>query len=321
MSAESPKNILIVGAGQLGSRYLQGLAKCRIPLNIFVQDINPASLKVAEQRWTEVYSSQKNIVVSFLSALSSLPNLMDIAIVATTANSRVQVVNDILKNVTVQNWILEKILAQSELDLDKLSRAIGSSNAWVNTPRRMLSWHQKIKSTLDINSPLTMTVDGGAWGLACNSVHFLDLLSWLTGETLQHISTSNLRSDWIPAKRPGNFEIFGSIEAEFSSGSKAILTASEGDVFYNLSIQDSGYVWKIQEEKGIAIRSDGLEIPGRIPYQSEMSAELVESILKERYCGLPVLAESISIHKVFIRSLLEHWRKSHQSGDKFLPIT
>ena len=35
-----PALILISGAGQLGSRYLQGMKKCNLPLTIFVHDCN-----------------------------------------------------------------------------------------------------------------------------------------------------------------------------------------------------------------------------------------------------------------------------------------
>ncbi len=46
--------VLISGAGQLGSRYLQGLAKCRLPLRIVVQDNSRDSLERAQLRWNEV---------------------------------------------------------------------------------------------------------------------------------------------------------------------------------------------------------------------------------------------------------------------------
>ena len=45
--------ILIAGAGQLGSRYLQGLANCQNTLDIYVQDISKQSLQIAKQRWEE----------------------------------------------------------------------------------------------------------------------------------------------------------------------------------------------------------------------------------------------------------------------------
>ena len=41
--------ILLVGAGQLGSRYLQGLAAFPKPLDIYVMDVSLSSLKQAEE--------------------------------------------------------------------------------------------------------------------------------------------------------------------------------------------------------------------------------------------------------------------------------
>ena len=54
------KKVLLVGAGQLGSRYLQGLAKVSIPLEIHVLDISESSLRIAEARWNEVDTSEKD---------------------------------------------------------------------------------------------------------------------------------------------------------------------------------------------------------------------------------------------------------------------
>ena len=47
--------ILIAGAGQLGSRYLQGMANCRNTLDIYVQDISEQSLQIAKQCWEQVF--------------------------------------------------------------------------------------------------------------------------------------------------------------------------------------------------------------------------------------------------------------------------
>ena len=53
-SDHNSATILIAGAGQLGSRYLQGLANCQNNLNIFVLDISEQSLQIAKQRWEQV---------------------------------------------------------------------------------------------------------------------------------------------------------------------------------------------------------------------------------------------------------------------------
>lgn len=314
--------ILISGAGQLGSRYLQGLAKCRLPLRIYVQDIYAASLDRAEQRWNEVFGLETQHEVSFHPSFESLPRQLDIAIVATTADVRPRVVGEIASHTAVQFWVLEKVLAQSESGLDEIMSHIGEgSGAWVNTPRRMMPWHQQVRAQLDLNHPMTLKVEGGMWGLACNSIHMLDLFAWWTGETLQEICTDRLSLTWFEGKRQGNWEVSGILEAKFSGGSRALLSAKESENSDVLWVGDDHLSWSIKEAEGLATRSDGIEIPGRIVYQSEMSAGLVESLLEGGRCDLPTLAESAALHRVFIRSMLEHWKRAGNHAATFVPIT
>ena len=80
-----PRTVLISGAGQIGSRYLQGLARCRLPLRIFVQDVDSVSLERASQRWHEVGAAPSFHQVSFITQLDLLPAHLDIAVLATTA--------------------------------------------------------------------------------------------------------------------------------------------------------------------------------------------------------------------------------------------
>ena len=158
------RKILIAGAGQLGSRYLQGLAKCRLPLSIYVQDIYDESLVRAEQRWNEVLGTETRHVVSFHKSFESLPQQLDIAIVATNADVRPRVIGEIASLSAVRYWVLEKVLAQSESGLDEIvSNTRNSSGAWVNTPRRMMPWHQQVKSQLGLKQPMTLEVQGGLW--------------------------------------------------------------------------------------------------------------------------------------------------------------
>jgi len=315
--------ILIAGAGQLGSRYLQGLAHSVMPLQIHVQDPSVESLKRAQERWDEVASFANDLhAVSFHSTLANIPENIDLTIVATTAHDRPLVVKQINTHAQVRFWILEKVLGQSEVALDAIVDSVSrNGRVWVNTPRRMLDWHKAIKSYLPQGQPLTLYVNGGAWGLACNSIHFLDMFAWFTGETLQDIDTSQLKTQWIKAKRAGSWEVMGTVIAKFSSGSVAHLTASEGEIFYHFEMQVGEHVWFIDEDKGIAKRSDGIDLLGRLPYQSEVSALLVETILRSGDCELPTLQESVAIHKVFIRHLLEHWQRNMDQRAALLPIT
>jgi hypothetical protein len=277
---------------------------------------------VAQERWIEMATPATPHQVTFHSSLETIPLKLDIAVVATTARVRPQVVREIASYSSVRYWILEKVLAQSEAGLDEMVAQVGlEAKAWVNTPRRMLSWHQQIKSKLSHNGPLSLEVYGGSWGLACNAVHYLDMFAWWTGETLEEVDTLQLDSRWVEAKRPGNWEIFGTLHARFSGGSVATLSAQEGEVFYKFELEDGARTWLIDEAAGTATRSDGLALPGRLPFQSEVSGALVESILVSGTCELPTLSQSLAIHRPFIASLLSHWRATVDAQANAIPIT
>jgi predicted dehydrogenase len=320
---DSLARVLVAGAGQLGSRYLQGLAACRRPLRIEVYDVDADALLVAEKRWHEVFRPESGHSASFHLGIDVLSSVFDVAIVATTAHVRPAVVKAVSAHAEVKNWILEKVLAQSETGLDEIAACVGpDARAWVNTPRRMLPWHAEVKALLPATgAPMGMEVDGGMWGLACNSIHFLDLFSWWSGQDLVSVDTSGLAGAWIEGKRAGNWEVLGTIAAAFSGGSRMTLHVQPGEVFYTFNLLAGDQRWQMTEQTGTAVRSDGLSVPGRIPFQSEVSGPLVDAILESRSCLLPTLEESIRMHRVFIRSLLQHWRATMSADANAVPIT
>ena len=315
-----PALILISGAGQLGSRYLQGMAKCSSPLRIFVHDCNKRSIELAKKRWDEVSSQNNAHVVSYITSLKKLPRTIDIAIVSTTADVRLSAVNDICKNTNVNYWILEKVLVQSENDLDKLISTINSSNAWVNTTRRLMPWYQNIRKQLDCSSPTRFEVKGGSWGLACNAIHFLDLFSWWSGESLQNLYTEDLNKNWFESKRINYWEVLGELKAEFSGGSVANIYADETNEPELIRVINN-HSWYISEKDGLAKRSDGIIISGNIIFQSDLTAPLIESILDYGSCNLPLLKESAELHRVFIRHMYEHWKRAGNPLATYVPIT
>ncbi len=314
--------VLVAGAGQLGSRYVQGLSKCALPLSIHVVDVSPESLLVAEQRWNEVAIVGFGHEISFHDSFDEIPGRIEVAIVATTAGVRPSVVEKIADRSVVRYWVLEKVLAQSEAGLEKIiAHVSGCAGAWVNTPRRMMPWHKQIKLELGLKQPMVLRFNGGAWGLACNAVHLLDLLAWWSGEALEEVGTEALQSHWVGSKRPGFFEIFGMLEATFTCGTKAFLTAELDAQNEYLELTDGDLTWLINEGEGVASRSDGKVVTGDIRYQSQMSAELVESILERGSCDLPTLDESVELHRFFLRRMLEHWRLCADSDAVDVPIT
>lgn len=326
--------ILIAGAGQVGSRYLQGMAKCWNTLNIFLYDVSDQSLQLAKMRWEEVFHnvSQSKVgdvidtatqhKVTFSTSLKKIPKQIDIAIVATNADVRPLVIKQIVTTCKVKFWVLEKVLAQSEVALDEIaSLTQGSEGSWVNTNRRMMVWHQQIREKLRSDTPLRITGSGSLWGLACNGVHYLDLVSWWTSETLKTIDISGLDSQWIESKRKGFFEVTGNISAYFSGGTHLKLESRLEGAPFIMKVEGQKKNCTIDENKGIVSDVDGIIATGKNEMQSTMTSRLVDDLLAKRKCRLPKLSESMEIHRVFLRSLLKQWNNVHSKNVDTLPIT
>lgn len=141
-------------------------------LDISVIDPSNQSLGIAKEMLAEVESSSHSI--RFLNSIAEGEDPVDLCIVTTPAHCRAEVVTAISVLHEVSAWILEKVLAHSSQQVNQIERALaGHPRAWVNIPRRLMAWHQKIKVQLLARGPdpLQVRIFGGNWGLACNSLH------------------------------------------------------------------------------------------------------------------------------------------------------
>ena len=325
---------MIAGAGQLGSRYLQGLAECLNPLRIFVVDPAEESQRLASERWALAGGPDTKHSVSFHNQLDDVSTEMDVAIIATTAQVRPSVVEDTAARAQVGTWILEKVLAQSELGLDRIAAAIGDQpNAWVNTWGRMTPWYRQMRSQ-DCDGPVRFGVEGGSWGLACNTIHFLDLMAWWTNEQLVLVNADGLDDNWVAGGRPGNLEVSGVLTASYSGGTIGRLCAAppeSGDIVAGrenptrMWIEREKPVWHVADPcsgtEGVATRPDGRKLRGRIELQSERTAPLVDGLIDTGTCDLTDLETSVKQHRALLHALLVSWRKVAGSDSNAVPIT
>jgi hypothetical protein len=148
----------------------------------------------------------------------------------------------------------------------------------------------------------------------------MDVLAWWSGERSLDINTEALDPEWLPAKRKGFLEVFGSMSVVYTEGSRLTLTADYDAAPIEIKVDVGGLVWSISDSEKMARRSDGLELPGRVDLQSEMSAGLVDLILTTSACTLPTLVDSVETHRVLLRGLREHLIRFGGSGDP-VPIT
>lgn len=317
------RRILLIGAGQLGSRYLQGLTKADLRMNVCVVDPIDQSLEVAKQRWLEAGGNKSGHQVEWHRDLGAQDNLVDLAIISTPSSGRAALVAEVASIAKPHYWVLEKVLAKSSRELDFIKASTAEAKGiWVNTARRLMTWQQQIKTQLAGQGPLCVTRSGGLWGLACNSIHFIDLVAWWTGESLVTVDSTSLDSQWFESKRPGYFEVAGELVARFSGGTVLVLhsqpDAAEEVIHVDLQ---NGAKWVINEGKGVACGPGDAVISGRVEYQSEMTAPLVTEILTNGTCSLPTLQVSSAQHAIFLDAMLTHWNRSQNRNAQEVPIT
>jgi len=315
--------VLLIGAGQLGSRYLQGLVVSKHDLEITVVDPSSESLRTAKSRWIEAGGEKSSHQVRWLESLPSNLQRVDVALIVTSSKGRANLVEKIAKSINVRYWVLEKVLTQSVEELRAIQSALARCDgAWVNTPRRMMSWYQSLKNAFANRGSLEVSYSGGLWGLACNSIHVIDLVAWWSGEALVAVDTSDLDHHWYESNRAGYFEITGELVAHFSAGTSLHLSSKEGAQAQPIQVALSdGVIWEVDEPAGTARSSTGEQLDGRIEFQSQLSGRLVNDILQRGKCDLPSLDESSSMHKIFLDAMLAHWNLSQNRDDDRVPIT
>ena len=323
-------NLLLVGAGQVGSRHLQSCLKFHEKLEIYVVDSSKESLAMSRSRASEIDSLIKH-EVHYLTELDSVNELkFDFLIIATGAGPRLSILNNVLEKFTIKSAILEKVLFQKTDDYLSAGRIINEKkvNSFVNCPRRVHPFYKKIKEKY-ITKELGVVLNcrGGEWvGLGCNSIHYLDLLNFLTDENVIEIDVGFLDKEIKNSKREGNVEFTGIIKGTFSSGSKISIESIAGsNLNSTLEILSNDFTILIDElTGGFKIYKEEILIEDSsfdILYQSDLTHLMLEQIEKTGSCELIDFHDSVNLHQEFISKLLEHYNKISGNSTKTLPIT
>ena len=315
----NPK-VLIAGAGQLGSRYLQGLAKSTDALESYVFDISSDSLTRTEQRWSESNPAGTHFV-HYISDLNLLAKTLDLVIVSSTADVRTELVKQIVNHSNVKHWLLEKVLCQSIGEIADLRELLAKANSvWVNTCMYLWPLYRNIRALYPQGSNIQASFSGFR-GLSCNACHYIDFVSRWNGAPLTDVNVSGLHRGWHACKRLGFFDIDGKILMSFAEGSTLMLSSERNNLSYQVTLKIDGDEWQVFESEGFARAADGRVINGCIEYQSQLTAPLVKAILAGSKTGLPTFEESVQQHIPLLTALLEHWNRYMPNKVVHLPIT
>ena len=108
------KNILIVGVGNIGSRHFQSILKSKYSFRLHIVDKNSAHLKNACIYYDNLFKKKKlKIKLDYYNYIPKMNSVLDIAIIATNADIRKIIIEEIIRKNKVKNLILEKIVFQT----------------------------------------------------------------------------------------------------------------------------------------------------------------------------------------------------------------
>ncbi len=324
----SLKHVLLIGAGQLGSRHLQALMMCdNSDVTISVVEPSEHSQNIARERMSEVPS--KIADVRFLKAIAEVEGKVDFCVVATNANVRLKILEELLEHCQVDNILLEKILFQSSAHLELAQNLLSRHNvkSWVNCPRRMQLVYHDIKAMIQDEKEIKLTVVGENWGLACNAIHMIDLWAFLTGQTTYKLFLDGLSKNIIDGKRQGYKEISGKmIGRKNNCRFELLCDVSENPVSILHTINTPNYEIVVEEINGkftVYDRRTGEKSTNdfvMLP-QSKLTNLVANAAVDNQRCDLTEFSESSQLHKVFLDGMLDFFNSTGEEKYEKCPIT
>lgn len=314
--------IAVIGAGQLGSRHLQGLKLSKLKSDIWVVDNNPTSLQIAQQCYEEG-EANSNQTIHYAQLVNQLPAELDFVIIATSSKPRLIILKNLLAKVKVANIVLEKFLFTGLGDYDEAAQLLQTShvNAWVNCPRRLFDFYAEIDSMIDKQKPLVMEYTNSNWGLCCNSIHMIDIFMMLSGEKTCTADFGGIIPQVKDSKRKGYIEFDGTVNVSTPNGSTLRLVCVDVDATqHQITFTNGSHYIIVNESEGF-MSVDGDERSIRMEYQSQLTGAVADEILLNSDCKLTTYAESANYHKVFLKGILDVYNKVTGEMHDRCPIT
>ena len=332
-------NIMLIGAGKLGSRHLQALSQVQLKdTNLYVVDLNQEALDLSEKRFNDMPKNKNIKSIKYSLDIKNIKAFeIDLAIIATTSEYRKRVIQDLCLLKKVNNIILEKFLFQDEESYYEVEKILTNSEiqTWVNCPRREWSIYEDIKAKLEDSKILQFDVTGTKWSIATSAIHFIDLIAYITDDTNFNITNMDFGNKPVPAysvitgsRESKYIEFFGSLHGKFNSGTFFNFTCIKEKTPFTVTIQTQNKKIIIFEEFGkyytYTTNEDGLSFEEELftmPFQSQLTNIVAEKVIHDKDCLLTKYHESSKLHITLLKSYLSYLEKINPTSSKVCPLT
>lgn len=329
----SGRRILLVGCGELGSRHLQAVATLPEVDVIEVVDPRPEALATGRRR-LEGAGPKRPDTVRWLTSLDLATPGGDLCIVATMAGGRSQLLTEIATRLGFRRFLLEKIVAQSVAEYERmiaLAESLGLA-VWVNCKTRAYPFHLRVKQRLSLNpdAPILLTVVGGNHGLVTNGVHAADLFAFFDDADLIEGAGSSVDPVLHPSKRGTElFELSGTLQGRTAKGSRFVVSLARNHQSPDLlALVTSEYRCIVDHLLRQAMESDAESGWQWRPavfendiLVSQMTGAFVSEILDAGTCRLPTLSACLVAHRFVLTELLPHFNALMKRDTDRCPVT
>ena len=320
-------DLAIVGAGNLGSHHIAGLLLSTKIFHIHIVDSNKNAIVQLNKRFNYFLEFKNKHSFTTYDNINELPSKISFAIIATTADSRKAVVELLSKKCELKYLLLEKVVFQSSSDFKPVLSILKrhSIKTWINFPRRTFDIYKKIKSQI-FGEIISIKVVGNDWGLASNSIHMIDLFSYMTGQGDLIFNTDQLKKAIFNSKRKNYKELKGVLKVETKRGDKLIIKDEKKyNNRFEISIFTPSVSFKIFEHNRLVKKYVSNQFHSQteinLPYQSELTGRVIDQIINTNDSDLTPYEECIPYHMNMLDYFQLHFSKFYDKKISKCPIT
>ncbi|MDV6236882.1 hypothetical protein CH379_014730 [Leptospira ellisii] len=308
------RKIAVIGAGQLGSRHLQSLAVLDRDFQLFAVDPNIQNLELAQGVY-EKSRSNSSPSLRLADSLADLPRRLDVVILASSSKPRIGILRELERLKFEPKYaVLEKVLFPNRAEYEEAGNLFSSmgTSAWVNCNKMINSPFFNVvkeKKKEDPHSKLHLEISGSDWGLACNSIHFIDVFADLCGTNRITLDNSGLDKIVFPSKRPGYIELSGVLSGVSENGDGIRILDEKGKglpLSIDIRFGRNSIEAKQNSDRYEVTDSSNQKLNYPILYQSQLTSEIVGSLIATGDCKLPGYDWNASLHLSLLSSFIDH---------------
>lgn len=251
------KTAFLSALGAMGRRHVKGLV--RAGFSVTAYDINDGLQDTVNKEL--LAAGLPTDKISFARAIPA--GSFDVAVFAETTVNRLQNFKEFLSHGRADRILLEKPMAADPEEVhafQAVARAHGiASITQVNFVRRHWPHLHRLAERCAREEKFTVTLNGGAIGLGCMGIHYLDTFLALSSDDVPDVTWSELSKTLVASGRGARFTDFGGdfvltgrrsrLMASLEAGSSANVLMSVRGAHFLAQVDYTDMRWKISSRR------------------------------------------------------------------------